>query len=85
MLLVGGVPGGGQGEKRLSAKPGLECQDMLSGKLSDQADLQGVFDGGRAADGGQHALQAGQLAQLRCNHFRTIGKARHGVHFLTVG
>ena len=45
----------------LPPKPGLEGEDVASRKLRDQSDLEGVLDGGRAADGGQEALEAGEV------------------------
>ena len=51
-LLVGRIGGTRQREQGLASEARLEGEDVAFGKLGDESDLEGVLDGGRAADSG---------------------------------
>ena len=60
-LLVGRICRAGQREQGLAAKACLEGEDVASGKLSNEGELEGVFDGCCAADRGQEVFEASQV------------------------
>ena len=63
VFLVGGVGGARQREQSLAPEAGLEGEDVSPGESGDQGDLQGVLDGGGAADRGQDEPEAGEVPE----------------------
>ena len=61
VFLIGRIGRTREREQRLASKARLEGEDVALRKLSDKRELQGVFDGGRAADSGQEELKAGEI------------------------
>ena len=49
--------------KVLPPKPALRARMWRFGKLGDEGDLEGVLDGGRAADRGQEEFEAGEILE----------------------
>ncbi len=62
-FLVGRIGRARQREQGLAPEARLEGQDVAPREPGDQGDLEGVLHGGRPADGGQEAFEAGEVPE----------------------